>query len=116
MNQRFPFRRPGIWVLGFGIWDFFQEQAFDGASARHAMAEQTRWKDPRVVYNEQVTRLKITAELDEHRVLEPVVTVQDKEARTAADFGRMLRDELVRQIEVEVGCVHRSGPASLRSG
>ena len=85
-----------------------QQQAFDGPAARHAGAKQTRGKHLRVIDDEQVALAKKFRELGYTRVFDSAcIFVKDEKLRRPALRRRGLRDESGRQIEPEVGNVHR---------
>ena len=85
-----------------------QQQALDRAAARYAGTEQARGKYLRVIDDEQVALAEELGELCHMRVLHaPRVSVKDEEFRRPALGRGSLRDEFRRQIEPEVGNVHR---------
>ena len=85
-----------------------QQQALDGAAARYAGTEQARGKYLRVVDDEQVALAEELGELGHTSVFHaPRVSVKDEEFRRPALGRGGLRDEFRRQIESEVGNVHR---------
>jgi hypothetical protein len=98
MNERIPSRfDPGV------IREIGEQQAFDGASARHPNAEEPGWKDFRVVHHEQIAFAQKPGKLLHMAVLDLAgVTTEDQQARRAALGCGRLRDQLVGQIEVEI--------------
>lgn len=60
------------------------------------MPEQSRGKDARVVEDEQISAAQVTAELTEHHVVDPPITVEDEQPRAAALVRRKLRDQFLR--------------------
>lgn len=69
------------------------------------MTEQPRRKDARIVEYEQIARRQVTAEVGEHRVLDVPLAIEHEQTRSAAPFRRMLRDQLLGQLEIEIGNV-----------
>src|ERR1041384_2012517 len=80
------------------------------------MAEQARWKNARIVHDEEIARIEITAEFRECRVLDVRVAAQYEQPGAAPLFGRMLGNQRLGQLEVEIRNVHlRHGPQRRRS-
>ena len=72
------------------------------------MPEQPRGKYAGVVDDEKIARNEIVAEPSEIGVLDrATVSMQHEQSRFASVRRRLLRNELLRQREVEVGDVHR---------
>ena len=89
------------------------EQTFHLAAARIAAAEESRRKDARVVEHQQIARAQEAPEVGERRVLErPARARHHQQPRTPA-FGRLLRDERLGQLEVEIGNVHVAEPKNV---
>ena len=79
-----------------------QQQALDGAAARHAAAEQPRGEHARVVDDEQIARAQQRREIADGAVpARAGDAVEHQEPRGAARRG-LLRDQLVRKVEVEI--------------
>jgi len=88
-----------------------QEQTFDGAAAWNAMSEETRREHTRIVQDQQVSRRQDARQIAHVHVPERTArAVQDEQARRAAGGGG-LRDQLGRQVEIEIADLHdASGP------
>ncbi len=85
-----------------------QEQAFDGAAARHAPAEQSSRKHARVVDHQEVAGREVIGQRRETAVCDVAGrAIQVEEPRRAPIGGRFLGDQFGRQLEVEVADVHR---------
>src|SRR5688572_32766995 len=67
------------------------QQALDRAAAGHAMTQQPRWKDARIIDDQQVPSPQIADEVGELIVEEFVVT-HDEQARATPLSGWLLRD------------------------
>jgi thioredoxin reductase len=84
-----------------------EEERFHGAAARNAMAEQARRKDSGVVDDQKVSGLEVLGQVGELGVLYRArVALQHQETRSAANGGRLLCNQLIRQLEIEVCHVH----------
>jgi hypothetical protein len=89
-----------------------QQQALDGAARRVAATDQARREHPRVVQDEHVTRPQKTRQVADERAFRAARhAIEDEEPGGPAGLGRRLRDELRRQLEVEVGDEHRERSA-----
>ena len=94
-------RDPRVALIGFT-----DQEAFGRATTRQPDADEARGKHARVVEHEEVAAPQEPFEVREHRVLDgAAVTLQHQEARPSA-FARLLGDERLGQVEVEVGNVH----------
>ena len=82
------------------------QQTLDRSATRHAPSEQPGGKDAGIVDDEQITRGETTPELCKHRVLDAVAAAKDEQTRPTTIGRRMLRDQRVRQLEVEISNVH----------
>ena len=84
------------------------QQTLDGAAARHTTAEQPRRKHSGVVDDEQIARLEAARQAP--RSVECTSrsgrSRQVQQTRAAAVGSRFLRDQLGRQIEIEVANEH----------
>ena len=93
------------------------QQTLDGAAAWHPVSEQPRGEDTRVVQHQEVAPAKMRRKPIEGRMLPcPCRTIDDDEARRAALGGRVLSDQLLGEIEIEVADVHdpKKRPRSVR--
>ena len=93
------------------------QQALDGAAARHAVSEQAGREDTRVIQHQEIAATEMGREPIEGRVFPGTRrTIDDDEARGAALGGRMLSDQLFGEIEIEVADVHdpKNRPRSVR--
>ena len=98
MHERIPFL----------IFEVREEQAFDGAAARHARAEQTSRKHFRIVDDEQIALAEVLRQAGHMCVRQmPGAFIENEQPRRGSVSCGGLRDELRRQIETEVGNVHR---------
>jgi hypothetical protein len=84
-----------------------QQQALHRATGRIAPAEQARRENARVVHDQQVAGVEQPRQVRHDRALGGACrAVERQQARGAPPFGRRLRDEVLREVEVEVGDVH----------
>jgi hypothetical protein len=84
-----------------------EEQRFDSPAARNTAAEQTGRKDFRVVEDQKVARLEVLRKRGKLGVFGRArCGVEDEEARSTSNSGRLLSNELIRQFEVEIRDVH----------
>jgi hypothetical protein len=84
----------------------FEQQALDRAAARHAMSDQSRGEDTRVVRDEQIARTQKPGQRGNCRVFDSGPgTIEDEQAGRAAR-DRFLRDQLWRKGEIEIARVH----------
>ena len=94
------------------------QQALDAPVAGDATAEQARGKDARVIDDEQIARTKEPRQIRHGRVCyRAAVPAEMEEPGSRAFACRLLRDQLGRQIEVEIANVHslNSQLSSLKS-
>lgn len=101
----------GIGDRGLGILvsrNPAQQEAFDSAAAWHAPADQPRRKYASVVEHEQIARTQMVAQPGKRRVLDRASAARkDEEPRLPALGRRMLRDQIRRQLEIEITRVQR---------
>ena len=93
------------------------QQTLDRAATRHAVSEQTRREDARIIQHQKITAIEMGRELLDGRVLPRTGrATDDDEARCAALGRRMLSDQLLREIEIELAEVHdpKKRPRSVR--
>jgi hypothetical protein len=88
-----------------------QKQALDRTAARHAVSEEPRGKHLRVVQDEQVSRPEMVAKAGKRREIVGGVgggsiAMQDEEPRCTANSRWILRNQLIRKLEVEVVNIH----------
>jgi hypothetical protein len=84
-----------------------QQKAFDGAAPGQPPPEQPRGEHPGVVEDEEIARPEVFGELCERSVLDIAgFPVQDEQPRCASLRGRLLRNQLIWKIEIEVGGIH----------
>jgi hypothetical protein len=94
MHERFP--------AAFSL-KIRKEQALNRAAGRIARADQSRWKDFRVVNDEQITLAEELCKPRDAGVLDCTCCfVKDKQPGGGALRLRRLRDEFGRQIEAEI--------------
>ena len=87
-----------------------QQQAFDRSTARHPAAEQTRREHARVVDDEQIAAAKEAPDVGDACVLDIARrTMQHQQARRPPR-RRLLRNQFVGEIEVEVVNAHVTSP------
>jgi len=101
------------WVLRFdllGEEDFYLASGNGGVwlgGEAGAGGEEARGEDARVVEDEEVAGLEVAGEVGEEVVGESAGgAVEDQHAAGAADGGWVLGDEVLGEIEVEVGDAH----------
>ena len=83
------------------------EEELDATARPRAAADEARREDPRVVDDEEVARREVPLDVGEDRVLEPTGgPVHDEQARPISELGRLLRNEVVGEVEVEVRGMH----------
>jgi hypothetical protein len=82
------------------------EQALDLAPARVTAADQARREHTGVVQHQQIACAQVPPQVREHRMLDRRSAAGQDEQAGASALRGLLRDQLVRQIEVEVGNVH----------
>jgi hypothetical protein len=86
-----------------------KEEAFDDAAAWDAVAEQARREDARVVDDEEIAGAEKRRQIADGRMMERWrLPIEDEQARRAPGCG-LLRDQIVRELEGEVGDVHGAG-------
>ena len=84
-----------------------QQKTLNGAAARRAVAEEPSWKDFRVVHDQQVPTPEIVTKLAKRREFRGAgVAMQDEQPRPPTNRRRLLGNQLIRKIEVEIGNVH----------
>jgi hypothetical protein len=97
VHQRFP---------PIGV-EAFDQDALDGAAARHAPADQPRGEHARVVDDEEVAGAQPLWKHRHDRVCEAARFAIQNEQPRGPPFGRrLLRDQIGRQVEVEVRDIH----------
>ena len=83
-----------------------KEEAFHGPAARHSMAEQPGREDPGVVDYQQIARPQQRWKIANMEMAHlSASTIRREEARFTTR-QRLLGDQLVREVEVEVGDEH----------
>jgi hypothetical protein len=83
------------------------QQTLHGTSARHAMSEEPGGKHAGVIQHQPVAAVQELRKLAEHRVRDGTgAPVEHEQARLTALSRRMLSDELLRKLEIEVGDAH----------
>ena len=93
---------PESWVLG-------QQEAFHGSATWNAVAKQPRREDARVVDDKQVAGAKKRGQIRDRAMTDGARgAVEDEQPRRAARC-RILRDQIVGKLEIEVGDVHAAG-------
>ena len=98
MHERIPFL----------VFEVRKEQTFDGAAAWDARAEQTSRKHFRIVDDEKIALAEVVGQAGHMCVRQiPGAFVENEQPRRGSVICGGLRDELRRQIETEVGNVHR---------
>jgi hypothetical protein len=86
-----------------------EEEAFDDAAAWDAVAEQARCEDARVVDDEEIAAAEVRRQIADGRVMERWrLPIEDEQARRTAGCS-LLRDQILRELEGEVGDVHGAG-------
>ena len=85
---------------------FRQQQALDGAAARHAFAEEPRGKHLRIVEHQQIAVPEQIGQARDARVLERRGASSKHEQLRRAPGSGGLRDEAMREIEIEVSSLH----------
>ena len=71
------------------------------------MSQKARWEHSCVVQDQKVARAQVFGHARKGRVLDlPAVSMQHEQARLAPHGGRLLRNQLIRKIEVEVADRH----------
>src|SRR6185369_5516686 len=104
MHERRPYLR-GSRILDRDRILALEEQTLDGSAARNALTEQPRGKHAGVVHDDKVGRLEELRKLAHGRVPDRAApALEHEQARTAARRG-LLRDQLIREREIEVGYV-----------
>ena len=84
-----------------------EQQYLHGSACLILDARQSRWKNSRLVYNEQVTGTKILGKIGERAMVHlPACAVDDHEAALIAWLGGTLGDQSARQLVVEVIGTH----------
>ena len=100
MDQRDP---------GVTIFSLTNEKAFRRAASREAHADQSRRKHFRIVDDEDVARPEQLGKIAELTMNEGASLAVEHQQPAAASFnGRLLRDQFVRKLEIEVGNVHKN--------
>ena len=86
-----------------------EQQALDLPAARIAMAEQARRDDARIVDDEQIARREEGWQIADD-VVSPRASmpVHHEQPRRAARGGRLLRDQVLGQFEIELTQVHET--------
>jgi hypothetical protein len=108
MHQRLPSltRRSVVGLSFTGVEASYQE-ALNGSATWHTTANETRWKDPRVVHDEYVASLEQIGQRRNVRVSHIAgPTIQSQQAGVLSFDGRLLCDQVWRQAEVEVRDSH----------
>ena len=83
------------------------QQTFDGTASRDATTQQSRGKDPRVVHDDQIAWLEEVRERRDSGVLDvSALPIEVEKAGRRSVRRRLLRDQLRRQIEIELSDVH----------
>jgi hypothetical protein len=73
------------------------------------MTQQPGWKYTGVVDDHQIAGPKYAGDIGEPGVLDRACSaIQHEQSRGASFGGRVLGDQLIRQLEIEFGDVHRS--------
>jgi hypothetical protein len=89
-----------------------QQQALDLPAGGVAMADQARRHDARVVQREKVAGSEQVGQVGNHAVGPRAPrAIDDEQARAAPDRRRLLRDQVLGQVEVEIGEAHGATPA-----
>ena len=92
------------------VVDARHEQHFDRSAAGLALANQPRREHPGVVEHHQVAGRQEPGDVPNRRVHHGAgAPVEDQQARRSSLVGRKLRHEIRREVEREVGDVHRNG-------
>jgi hypothetical protein len=80
-----------------------EQEAFDGAAAWSSVTDQARWKDTRVVHDDQIAGLQMFGHARKRGVLDRTrVSRKHQKARLSSLRRRPLRDQLVGEIEIKV--------------
>ena len=96
---------------------FPQEQALPASARRLAAADQPRRYHPGIVPHQDIARVQQLGKIGEDSVLPgPMPTVDHHQSRPIARLGRVLRDQLRRQVEVEFRGEHAGLPAITHQG
>ena len=83
------------------------QKALGGAAAGQPDADQARREDARVVDDQQIAGAEQRRQVVEGEMRDaPARAIERHEPAAAARGRRLLRDQLVREIEIEVGDVH----------
>jgi len=83
------------------------EQTLHGAAARDAAAKQARRKDAGIVHDEHIAGTQRRGEVGNHSMADLAAgPIEAEEAGRAPLGGRFLRNQLGRQVEVEVAYEH----------
>ena len=118
LNTQLPASRhpPGCLVANGGChvgrpesWsrELANQQAFNSPAAWKAMPQQARRKHFRIVQNQKIAVAQVLGKVREDRVLDlPAVSMQHQQARIAPLGGRLLRNQLIGKVEVEVAGHH----------
>jgi hypothetical protein len=94
----------GLWGLGVVVWDLTEQQTFHGAATWEAPPEQARRKHLCVVEDEEIATPQIVCKLCKGCVVDlAAIPVEHEQPRGASLSGRLLRDQLIGKVEVEVG-------------
>src|SRR5688572_22457344 len=112
VHQRFPHLGAATSRLGMpnsqcANFQAPNQKTFDGAAAGHTMAKQPRREHTRVIDDEQVASAQMRWQLIEGGVLRLFRrAVEHDQTRAAACGGRILSDQILGELEVEVADVH----------
>ncbi len=104
--ERLPAHGAGILPLRYILRRFerLQQQELDLAAGVAPVSLEARGKDPRVVDDHEIARAQIGGQIGESAMPErTAAAVEHQHARRGAFGGRMLRDQLGRQVVVVVG-------------
>ncbi len=94
-----------------------EQKALDSAAARHSHAQKPRRKDFRVVDHEKIALAQEPSQVGYVCVFDLArVFMQHEQPRCAALHGGRLRNQFRRQIEIEIGDVHRTYCARKKVG
>ena len=94
-----------------------KQKALNGPTARHSHAQKPGRKDSRVVHDEKIAFAQEPFQIGYVCVFDlPRALVQDEQPRCAALHGGRLRNQFSRQIETEIGDVHRTYCARKKVG
>jgi hypothetical protein len=97
MDERFPFRSR----------DCAQKESLDSAAAWNAMPKKPGGKNPGVIDDQEIAGSELIRHLRERRVFDCAGrAMQDEQSRRPAGGRRLLRNQLIRKFEIEVGDVH----------